>query len=101
MTPQVNRPVWQGVAGGAPGCRRPARRCGYFLSVSGMSLFAGLPCVGENSMLRLSLIRPLALSAARPAGVGLSVSVTGPALDAVALPLQTSGLGVPVAVIVR
>jgi hypothetical protein len=73
---------WGGAVGVAP--RRPLS---YLVRVRVRSLFAGSPLVGENSIVRLSLIEPDFLSAAFPAAVGLSVSLILPALLMESLPL--------------
>src|SRR5262249_34146758 len=67
----------------------------YVRSVRLTSLFAGVPFVGENSMLRMSLIDPTLDSAATPAGVGRRVSVAFPALPTDTRPLFTRALAAP------
>ena len=74
-----------GIPGGAVGVA-PRRPLSYFVRVRVRSLFAGSPFVGENSIVRLSLIEPDFLSAAFPAAVGLSVSLILPALLMESLP---------------
>lgn len=77
----------------------------YVFNVTVNSLFAGLPFFGENSMLRLSLIDRDFFSAAFPAAVGPSVSLTFPAALTETVPLRTTkaavslGPGLPLAVV--